>query len=660
MKLCLQQVDIESIPFPMYLKNSRGIYCDCNPAFLELLELESFEDIVGKSDAELSWKDQYDEIQKREQLIFESNSEQEFELQIMSENGLPITLLIHEKLIYVSSKNASFLFGTCANITRYKTFKNKQVDSEHYFENILLNLPGQIYWEDKDGVFLGCNNQVALSAGYKSPKDIIGKTDYQMPWKNQADALKKTNLRIMESGIAEVLEEVGTLNDGRTLTYLTNKAPLRNFDNEIIGIIGISMNITDRKILERTQEDNILKSEKKAETSAANLEQVIACMPGSVYWKDKKGVYLTCNEAIAKVLGFQSSKDIVGKTNADLKEILSWDQEVLDSFNKVEEEVIRTGVAKINHEELPFLDGKGNKVYQLSSKVPLFNENGQVDSIVGISIDITALKEAQAREKAALADAIAARKEVEAMQEQVQLFKHISGTVAHELLTPLRAISFGVTAIEKQFPKFVEAYHVGKQANITLDEISERNLEIVKQAFAHITKELNYSFLFIDMLLSNIRAEKFIGEPAAECDIADIVNDAIERYPFSDVQRKLIHADLTNRFRFMGSEKLFVHILFNLIKNALYYVAKARKGVITIWCEKKNAFNELHFKDTGEGIAPDVLPKIFDQFFSQTEHGAGIGLTYCKMVMTSFGGDIICESTEGEYTEFILSFPKIS
>lgn len=68
----------------------------------------------------------------------------------------------------------------------------------------------------------------------------------------------------------------------------------------------------------------------------------------------------------------------------------------------------------------------------------------------------------------------------------------------------------------------------------------------------------------------------------------------------------------------------------------------------------------MHFRDSGTGISADILPKIFDLFFSQTHHGSGIGLAFCKIVMESYGGKIECKSAEGEFTEFILSFPPIS
>ena len=101
------------------------------------------------------------------------------------------------------------------------------------------------------------------------------------------------------------------------------------------------------------------------------------------------------------------------------------------------------------------------------------------------------------------------------------------------------------------------------------------------------------------------------------------------------------------------------HVFFNLLKNAVYYVEAANQGGIDIRVETGDKFNKVYFKDTGTGIPAKSLPHIFERFYTTTDNGTGIGLAFCQLVMQSFGGDISCQSTEGQYTEFTLKFPKI-
>lgn len=69
-----------------------------------------------------------------------------------------------------------------------------------YLNNVLFHVPGSIYWKSREGVYLGCNEFQAKMAGFNSCMEVIGKTDYDLPWKNIADILTETDQRIMQTG----------------------------------------------------------------------------------------------------------------------------------------------------------------------------------------------------------------------------------------------------------------------------------------------------------------------------------------------------------------------------------------------------------------------------------------------------------------------------
>jgi signal transduction histidine kinase len=100
-------------------------------------------------------------------------------------------------------------------------------------------------------------------------------------------------------------------------------------------------------------------------------------------------------------------------------------------------------------------------------------------------------------------------------------------------------------------------------------------------------------------------------------------------------------------------------VIYNLLKNALYAVRAARKGAVAIRMEPGSPFNRLYVRDTGQGIPVDTLSRIFEEFFTGTgsRGGTGMGLPFCRRVMTAFGGTIACRSQEGEHTELELCFP---
>ncbi|HBC72127.1 MAG TPA: histidine kinase, partial [Coxiellaceae bacterium] len=116
---------------------------------------------------------------------------------------------------------------------------------------------------------------------------------------------------------------------------------------------------------------------------------------------------------------------------------------------------------------------------------------------------------------------------------------------------------------------------------------------------------------------------------------------------------------LNKDFTYIGSDLLTKHILFNLIKNSLRAIKEVDRGKIYITLKHDGNFNYLLFKDTGSGISTQILESLFEQFKGNGQDGSGLGLSFCKRTMKSYGGDITCDSKEGEYTEFTLSFPKV-
>lgn len=91
-----------------------------------------------------------------------------------------------------------------------------------YLDNILRNTPGSIYWKDKEGRYLGCNAFQASMAGVSSAAEMIGKTDYELPWKKSADVIRATDKRIMETQQSESLIETALLTDNIKIIMLTN------------------------------------------------------------------------------------------------------------------------------------------------------------------------------------------------------------------------------------------------------------------------------------------------------------------------------------------------------------------------------------------------------------------------------------------------------
>ncbi len=122
-----------------------------------------------------------------------------------------------------------------------------------HLESIIALLPGHVYWLDRNNILQGCNNIQAEAAKLPSRQAIIGKKNRDLLLAEQAHELDMINNRVMETGKPYIGEEFAEMGDGQRI-YLSQKVPLRNEKDEVMGVLGVSFDITDRKRMEKDLE----------------------------------------------------------------------------------------------------------------------------------------------------------------------------------------------------------------------------------------------------------------------------------------------------------------------------------------------------------------------------------------------------------------------
>ncbi len=135
-----------------------------------------------------------------------------------------------------------------ADISERKRAEEALRESRNLLQTILDTIPTRIFWKDRDLQYLGCNLPFSLDAGIDKPAEMIGKNDYQMSWKEQAELYRGDDCQVMETGQPKLnYEEPQTTPDGSRIWLRTSKAPLRNLNGDIIGVLGTYEDITERK-----------------------------------------------------------------------------------------------------------------------------------------------------------------------------------------------------------------------------------------------------------------------------------------------------------------------------------------------------------------------------------------------------------------------------
>jgi two-component system CAI-1 autoinducer sensor kinase/phosphatase CqsS len=239
-------------------------------------------------------------------------------------------------------------------------------------------------------------------------------------------------------------------------------------------------------------------------------------------------------------------------------------------------------------------------------------------------------------------------------EERNAVLESLAGSIAHEMRNPLGQIRHCLSSIQNQLPHYLPER--------CAEAFDRKKLESLYERVAQGQMAVRRGVQVIDMVLGEIREKAIDPESFTYVSAARITRNALDEYSYeSESDRRRVHFKSSETFLFHGNENLFVFVLFNLLKNAIFYFKTSPASEITIWLQKGGANNYLFFRDTGPGITKDALPHIFDSFFTSGKSGGtGLGLAYCKRVMNAFNGDIRCESVAGEYTEFCLSFPVIA
>jgi len=153
-----------------------------------------------------------------------------------------------------------------------------QLKNEEFLKLVMDNIPSFVFWKNTESIYQGCNKNFAESAGLSSTDEIIGKSDYDLPWsKEESDYFRKIDKEVMESGQVQLnFEEPMTINNGETKWIRTSKVPLSNKSGDIIGILGTYEDITERKNMElelQANNNNLKSLNSKLEMINQDLEQ---------------------------------------------------------------------------------------------------------------------------------------------------------------------------------------------------------------------------------------------------------------------------------------------------------------------------------------------------------------------------------------------------
>lgn len=501
---------------------------------------------------------------------------------------------------------------TCGQIVEAYRNEHKRAEtesrlqeSENMLRQVLNNIPTRVFWKDLDGVYLGCNYNFAQDAGFASEKEVIGNSDYQMPWKTEAASYRHDDKIVINNGIPRLkYEEVQTTSSGERVWLRTNKLPLRNVDETIIGILGSYDDIS----AEKNKEMLVRESESRLAV-AQHIAQV-----GSWEWHVASEENIWSEETF-RILGMDPKrKDI---SFADLYK----------AIHKDEAQAIQTLIDEKTVLKQPYdyearihtYDGL-DKVIAVRAQFD-FDEEGEISRIYGTMQDITE------------------RKRMEKMKDD------FISTVSHELRTPLTSIKGSLGLLNNMLSSSSEAKMV------SLLSIAQNNTD-------------RLLFLINDILdISKIESGHIVFH-FQPLDLVALTEEAISNNSSYANDVSLNFVDPPDHCVWVNADRdRLLQVVYNLLSNAAKFSTPG--GVVDISIHEGDGKVLLSVQDYGVGIAKDFIPQLYEKFTqadsssSRSAGGTGLGLSISKTIVERHNGSIEVASEIGKGSTFSVALPLL-
>jgi two-component system, OmpR family, aerobic respiration control sensor histidine kinase ArcB len=357
---------------------------------------------------------------------------------------------------------------------------------------------------------------------------------------------------------------------------------------------------------------------------ANQLSRIVALSPGHMYWKDRAGKYLGCNQNQLKLLGLSKIEQIIGKTDYDL-----YAKEVADRVRAVDEEVMSLGIEK-EFEEIG-IGSSGKKAFYLTRKIPLMDDNNQVEGLLGISLNITHRKKAREALRIALDKSEAANR---SKSEFIQ-------NMSHDIRNPLAGIVGMAKILYDMTTETTQKYA------LMLVQSSECLMDLLNNVLD---------------LTSAAQENQLKQEPVELKKLAQGLKALLTPSLYTKQLQLNLGID-PNIPIVVGDANKIERILLNLLNNAIKFTERGHIALEIEVIKRKRKHVQLKFSvtDTGIGIPEDKLHRVFEEFFrvhpsyEGVYKGHGVGLYIVKKYTELMHGSVNVSSKLGEGTTFMIT-----
>jgi len=507
-------------------------------------------------------------------------------------------------------------------VCRLSAAQNQLKISEDRYRSILENMEEAYYEVDLEGRFTFFNQSIARTYGY-TEDEIMG-SSYTI-------AMDKENIDKVFNAFHQVYMTGDTIKgvdwkirhkDGREIHVEASVSLLRDDEGNPVGFRGITRDITERKQYEAALRESEEQFRLAFSTSpdAININRL------------KDGLYIDINEGFTALTGF-TKEEVIGRTSIDIN--IWYDPE---DRKRLIHGLRATGSFENLEAQFRRKDGSVGTGLMSARVITLKG----VEHIISVTRDITERRNAE-KEKLRLEAQLAQAQKMESIGT-------LAGGIAHDFNNILSAI-IGYTQLAQE--DVLEPDKAKKELKEVL-KAADRAKDLVSQILT-FSRKGDATFTPVSLYKTILDSIKMMRS---------VLPTTI------DIRHDLTHAGLV-----MADSTQIHQVLLNLCTNAAHAMDKTG-GTLHISLVRADGAEDtrlvelnlpdLHYlklsvSDTGHGMPPEVMARIFDPYFTTKEigRGTGLGLAVVHGIVQSHGGSISCTSSPGKGTTFDIYLPEI-
>ena len=670
----LLQLAFDLLPQRVFWKDQNFRYLGCNKLFAQDARLESPEQLIGKDDFELIWRESAERYRVDDRLVMQNNlSRINYEESQIRADGTMSWVRTSKTPLSNEAGEIVGVFGTYEDITAYKQSQIALTESEVKFRRLVEDASDYIFAFSAMGTFTYLSPQFTQFFGY-DPEDFIGKPFTPLVHPDDLTLCMTASQRLVETGKHEAgLEFRHHCKDGSWRWVACNLSPIKNDAGEITGYQGVMRDNSDRKAAEAQLQEQ--------EQFLRSIYDGVGC---SIFVVDvlENGDfhYAHHNPTSERLMGYQSA-DVAGKTAAQL--FGTAEGSAIDQF------LSRCVAARAALTEAEHLTFDGKVVWVMTTCSPLINAEGRVHRIVGTSINITALKQAEAQLKQQAVDLEQALQELQRTQTQMVQNEKMSSLgqlvagVAHEINNPVNFIHGNIHHASQYMQDLLDLLQLYHAANPSPPAAIRSAIDTIDLDFLRD----DLPKLFVSMKVGADRIREIVASLRSFSRLDEAEVKDVDIHEGIDSTLMILHNRLKSKADYPAIQivkdygilpkiecyagqlnQVFMNILSNAIdaldeQNEPRSLAERTKYPSIISIQTRAIDHKavmIHIADNGPGIPDAVQKRLFDPFFTTKTvgKGTGMGMSISHQVITErHKGSLKCLSLPGQGAIFVITIP---